>query len=231
MPDRGCNLDAIRAQHTSDLTHHIQQGQAWLAASNCGENTAMLSYAALELRLAIERLAIHYWTGLLDRPLTDEDLRDFESFSRGQRRIFAEAGHQQLIDAHFAFMRIVLNVLNVETPLCTPNMGELARHWQISSNCCHIAWTLGCNSMEVRSAAFEDLSTISGTLSVLVGGLGWPVLKDAEFMALRDRFVAGQALSDDVHAELKRRGIWAQVEYPDGRPSHFVGDPLPPDPA
>ena len=53
-----------------------------MSASGAGENTAALSHAAFELRLAVERLAAHYWATLLDRKPEEQDLREIESFKR-----------------------------------------------------------------------------------------------------------------------------------------------------
>jgi len=58
MPD-------VSIQHHPDLMHHVRQGETWLSVSAEGENSAALSYAAFELRFAVERIAIHYWAALL----------------------------------------------------------------------------------------------------------------------------------------------------------------------
>lgn len=87
MPDVGMH-------HQPQLAHHVRQGLAWLSASGNGENTAALSYAAFELRFAVERLVIHYWAALLDRKPEEQDLRDIQSFKRVERRIYELAGHR-----------------------------------------------------------------------------------------------------------------------------------------
>lgn len=107
----------VSTQHNPDLAHHVRQGIAWLSASAEGENTAALSYAAFELRFAIERLAVHYWRALLNRKPEEQDFRDIESFKRVERRIYALAGHQREIDAHFEFMRIVFGAMKIDAPL------------------------------------------------------------------------------------------------------------------
>src|SRR5512135_1231363 len=96
----------LSTQHNLDLAHHVRQGVTWLSMSSEGENTAALSYAAFELRFAIERLGVHYWAALLNRKPEEQDLRDIESFKRVERRIYELAGHQKEIDDHFEFMRI-----------------------------------------------------------------------------------------------------------------------------
>lgn len=67
----------IRTQHQPTLEHHVQQGDVWLAAGAGGENTAALSYAALEYRFAIERLGLHYLGTLLLREGHRYGLRTF----------------------------------------------------------------------------------------------------------------------------------------------------------
>lgn len=219
--------DAI-ASHQPDLSHHVRQGVAWLSVSEKGERTAALSYAAFELRVAVERIAIHYWAALLDRKLEEQDLRDIKSFKRVERRINELGGHQLEIDRHFSFMRIVLQSMKIDTPLHAPNIGLLSKHWHDCSELCHIAWPLSCASPEVRTAAFSSLTGIADTLSVYVQNLGWPILKDAAFADLRNRFTAGDATQDDVLAYLKNTGVWARAEFTDGRKPQFVGEPVPP---
>jgi hypothetical protein len=217
----------IRFNHLPDLSHHVQQGTAWLAASSDGQHTAALSYSALELRFAIERLTIHYWALLLDRQLTDDDLHDFESFNRGQNKIYGLAGHQKTIDAHFNFMRIVLRAIKVDMPLVTPQIGKLAKYWHDCSELCHISWTLSCSIPDEQQAAFASLSEVSSSLSELVASLGWPVLRDNAFVELRNRFVAGEAGAGEVTDYLACIGLWAQVVVLEDPHRRFVGEPLP----
>ena len=189
---------------------------------------AALSYAALELRFAVERLAIHYWASLLDRRPEEEDLRDIESFKRVERRIYELGGHQREIDEHFAFMRIVLGAIKIDAPFHTPNIGMLSKYWHECSEFCHIAWTLSCAAPEARTAAYAALTEIAGTLSDHVQSLGWPVLKDEAFVNLRNRFITGAATAEDVVAHLQRTGLWGRAEFTDGRAPQFVGEPLSP---
>lgn len=221
MPD-------VSTDHRPDLAHHVRQGVAWLSASEEGERTAALSYAAFELRFALERLAIHYWTALLDRKLEEQDLRDIGSFKQVERRIYELGGHQREIDGHFAFMRVVLGALTIDMTLHTPKIGVLSKQWHQCSELCHIAWPLSCAVPEARKAAFSALTEIVETLSLQMQSLGWPVLKDAMSVNLRNRFIAGDATTDDVLAHIKRTGLWARAEFNDGREPQFVGQPVPP---
>ena len=219
MPD-------VDTHHQPELAHHVRQGAAWLSASGEGENTAALSYAAFELRFAVERLAVHYWATLLDRKPEEQDLREIESFKRVERRIYELAGHQREIDGHFAFMRVVLGSMKIDAPFHTPQIGALSRYWHECSELCHITWPLSCTVPEVRTAAFSVLTEVAVVLSAHVQSLRWPVLKDAAFSELRARFIAGEATAEDVLAHVQRTGIYARAEYTDGRSPHFVGEPV-----
>ena len=106
----------LRTHHQTELGHHVLQGQTWLTESAEGENTAALSYAALELRFAAERLAVHYWRALLGRRPVEVELRDIASFKRIENRIYELAGHQKEIDGHFEFMRVILSAMKIDIP-------------------------------------------------------------------------------------------------------------------
>lgn len=218
----------VSIHHQPDLEHHVRQGEAWLSVCAEGENTAALSYAAFELRFAVERLAIHYWAILLDRRPEEKDLRDIESFKRVERRIYELGGHQPEIDGHFSFMRIVLGVLNIDMPLQTPKIGALSNYWRECSQFCHIAWPLSCAVPEARKTAYSVLTEIATALSAHVHSAGWPVIKDAAFINLRNKFIAGDANADDILAYVQRTGLWARDEFTDGRAPQFVGEPVPP---
>lgn len=219
----------IATSHQPGLGHHVSQGKAWLQVSAGGESTAALSYAALELRFAIERLAVHYWATLLNRRPETDELKDIESFKRLERRIYDLARHQREIDGQFKFMRVVLQALKIDEPLQTPSMGSLSRHWSTCSELCHITWPLGCSVPELRSTAYAELGKVANDLETHVTSMGWPQLHDPSFIDLRDRFVRGEVGDDDVRDALTKSGIWARVEYPDGREPHFFGEAIPPE--
>lgn len=220
MPD-------VSTHHQPDLAHHVRQGVAWLLVSAEGENTAALSYAAFELRFAVERLAIHYWATLLDRRVEKNDLSDIKSFKQVERRIYELGGHQREIDEHFSFMRIVLGAMKINAPFHTPKIGALSKYWHQCSELCHIAWPLSCAEPEVRKAAHSALTEIAEVIFDHVQSLGWPVLKDPTFTGLRNRFVAGEATAEDVLAHVQKTGLWARAEFADGRAPQFVGEPVP----
>jgi hypothetical protein len=224
-------VSAFAQVRSSDLKHHVNQGTAWMAESALGTNTVALSYAAFEFRLAIERLAVHYWAELLDRKLEEKDLRDIESFKRIEKRIYELGGHQKEINGHFEFMRVVLGLLKIPGDLPTPNLGQLSSYWHDCSKLCHIDWSLACGDLQFHAKVFAALQAIEKSLTEQVRGLvTWPKLPDGSFADLRNRFVAGGATADDVRAYLEQTGAWTRVVYKDGRPPEFVGEPIPPGP-
>lgn len=221
-------MGGVSTYHTSELDHHLRQGVAWLAESAGGNNTAALSYAALELRFAVERLAVHYWRTLLDRKLEEHDLRDLGSFKRIEQRIYELAGHQKQINGQFEFMRIILGAMNIDMSFQTPKIGELSSHWHTCSELCHIAWPLSSGVPELKIAAFKSLTAVSQSISEHVNSIGWPTIQDPAFSELRKQFIAGEVSPDDVLAHVRKIGVWASAEFPDGRPAQFVGDPIAP---
>jgi hypothetical protein len=222
-------MPQIATKHSPALSHHVDQALAWLDACAEGENTPALSYAALELRYAIERIAIHYWYALLDRPVTDDDLRDVASFKALEGRIYELAGHQRQIDAHFEFMRVFLSELKIEAPLDAPKIGRLSAAWHDCSEVCHVGWPMSSAVEGVAAATLTRLRQVLGMLQEYVASLGWPVLNDPSIVELRDKFVLGHATAEEVRKHMRKIGVWAKVEYLDGRPSEFIGEVVPPE--
>lgn len=216
--------------HNSALPHHVKQARGWLKKSNQGHRTAALSYAALEARYAIERLAVYYWVCLLNRPLTLAEAEQITTYKKLERRLYKLGGHQKQIDGTFAFMRAVLSVANISYNLPTPNLGKLSEAWQSCSEVCHVAWPLGCSAEGVAGETYTVLSNICALLDPLVEGeiLGWPVIEDAGFAALRDKFVAGKATAVDVKAYADKFGLWARIHDEQDRPVRFLGEAIPP---
>lgn len=221
-------MTEILLRHLNDPSHHIAQAFAWLDRCLEGEETAALSYAAFELRFGIERLAVHYWAILLNRKPEADDLYDIGSFKRIEKRIYQLAGHQNEIDGHFEFMRIVLAALKIDASFITPQIGKLSSFWHECSELCHIGWPLGSSVPEIRKTTFESLTSIAHQLSAQVASMGWPVIQDAAFCDLRNRFISGEALREDVLDYIQRTGLWARAEYPDGKAPHFIGEAVAP---
>ncbi len=222
-------MSALALSRTSNLRHHVDQGAIWLDKCDGGANTVALSYAAFEFRLAIERLAVHYWAQLLNRRPKAEDLYNIRSFERVRKRILELAGHQKEINKHFDFMQVVFDLLEINIRMVAPNVGQLHRHWKECSELCHIGWTLSCSVPELRTQSVKVMQETRETLLDLLNSQNaWPIIHDSAFANLRDQFVAGLATSADVRVYLEKTGLWTKLEYKDGRPSMFLGKAIPP---
>ncbi len=217
----------IRLQHGTGLDHHVIQGGAWLSQCAGGANTALLSYAALEFRLAIEKVAVFYWATLLNRPPEDKDMEVIGSFRHIQSKIYELGGNQLKINRHYDFMKIFMAAMKMDLPFHTPNIGLLQKHWSECSELCHVGWPLSCGALGIGELVFNQLVEVEKEVKLHVSSLGWPVLHDPMIIALRDRFVEGSAIDEDVVAYLRSVGLWARAEFPDGRPHQFVGQPVP----
>lgn len=222
---------AISLKISPDLGHHLRQARGWLAVSGVdGGNTAALAYAGFELRLAIERLAVHYWKDLLGRSIDEQDRAALRSFKAMEQRIYVLAGHQQHIDRHFEVARLLLSRLKLNpTSLPTPKLGELASFWHECSELCHILFSFASSQPELRAAALETLTTVADGLTPYMQGLGWPVISDPQFAALRDQYVKGAATLLEIEDFLKRTGLHARHVPADGSPPAAVGTPVAPE--
>jgi hypothetical protein len=210
--------------------HHVTQGTSWLERSEGGANTADLSYAAFEFRLAIEFLAVRHWAMLLGRKVEEHDLHDLQSFKQIEHRIYELAGHQRQINGHYEFMRVVLHLLRIDILLITPNVGQLSKFWHECSDLCHIGWTLDCSVSAHRQRAFQTMHEARKMVLEQTSGLAFypSIPAGSEFGKLRDQFTLGAASQDDVRGFLQSNGAWARIEFPHGRPSEFAGVPIPP---
>lgn len=219
---------SVETSHSPKLRHHLDQGQAWLRASSEGLHTSAISYAALELRFCIERLGFHYWRELLGEQLEVGDLASIGSFKKIKNRIYALAGQQQRINRHFALSRLLLGRLKVDLHLQTPDIGELSKFWHACSECCHIGWPLLSIDLDIRKTTYQELTAIAKSLASYVASLGWPKLSDPEFLQLRDRYIAGEIVDEQIIEYFNRVGLWAVATSANGTQAQFVGEAVPP---
>lgn len=221
-------MSDVKTRHDVSLAHHLEQGKSWLVQSANGVNTAALSYAALELRFAVERLAVHYWSTLLERPFEEKEVHDIRSFRALESHLYKLGGNQLQIDRHFRLIAILNDMLQLPVSLVTPKVSALRRAWQDCSELCHIAWPLlSCSAAEVGASAFKTLTDTAQLLTDYVQSASWPVTTEA-FGDLRTRFIGGTATEEDVRSELKRLGVYATFTPPNGI-AEFVGTAVPPE--
>lgn len=223
-------MDVIRSlTRQAAIGYHLAEGEAWLAASNNGEHTTPLAYAAFELRLEIERVALELLARM--QQLTADDWDTLQSFGRMEARIYQLEGHQRHLDRKIAFSNIMLEALQVPWRLQPINLGELRRAWHECSELCHITWSLIAATRAADSARqelFDGLSKVQAMLrSIVDRGIAWPRLEDPSFLELQERFINEQATKDEVLEWFGSHGLWARTVWPDGT-ADFTGISIPP---
>lgn len=225
-------MTKVALQHSPALTHHVGQAEAWLNVAESGKNTSALAYAALELRFAIERLAVHYWAGLIVGTESEAELMEIGGFKAIESRIYGLAGHQREINKRFEFVEIMSSMLGIPLPKGRPNLPVLRKHWHTCSEMCHIGWALACVSSEIATQSYKLLATVKSDLQDLVTGLtGWPVILDPSTKQLERNFIDGVATPEDVRSRLSASGLHAQyTAAPDAVPVS-VGTAVPPEPS
>jgi hypothetical protein len=230
---RALTMPPVSLTRHPGLDYHLAEAKAWLALARDGKASTPLAYAGFELRLAIERILLQYLYSSDPAGFRAEALR--LTGKKLENRIYKIAGHQREIDARIRLSEILFEMLGKPGTLARPNLGELARDWQYCSEFCHTGWTLRSSTMSEAEAgaAFKRLGEIAETLSAQVQQLvSMPRLNDPDFVELEKQFLAGQASEEDIRTFLRRRGVWARIERPDGS-AEFFGTAVPPagDPA
>ena len=213
----------------SQIGYHVAEAEAWLDACENGARTTLLAYAAFELRLEIERIAIELLARIRGDQLLAEDYAAIRSFDRMERRIYDLEGHQLELDRKVAFSNVLLEQLKVETRIQAINLGRLRRSWHESSELCHVSWSLladSPNQEAIIADKYRAMSEIRQFVRAIIDkGIGWPRIADPTFADLQERYATGTANDDDVRAWTRERGIYA-TESKSGV-TEFVGTPVP----
>jgi len=225
-------MDVVRSLTRSrQIGYHCAEAELWLAASNGGINTTPLSYAAFELRLEIERIAVEILIRIRGDRLLPEDVQSLGTFRRLEDRIYELAGHQRLIDRKVEFINLMLAALQLDQRMQRIHVGELKEAWHDCSKLCHIEWSLIADSpiaAAVAEEAFGVISEIQGRVRTIVDeGVSWFKLADASFAELQSRYAEGEVDDEYVRTWFSERGLWARITEPSGT-SKFVGVPIPP---
>jgi hypothetical protein len=225
-------MDVIRSRtRSAQIGYHLAEAEAWLAASSGGEHTTPLSYAAFELRLEIERVAVELLAKIRGDRLLPADVQTIRSFDRIEKRIYELEGHQRILDRKISLVNVMLEALQLEWRIQPIVVGHLRSAWQECSELCHVTWSLLVDSpagANLGREAFSSLSDIQQRLRSLVDrGIAWPQVSDPLFVEVQDRYIRGEIGDADVRAWFAERGLWGQVTHPDGS-NEFVGVPIPP---
>jgi len=218
----------LSLHHSRTLTHHIAQADAWLALSSDGMNTVPLGYAALELRYAIERLAVHYWAGLVAGTQDEAELLAIGSFNKIEARIYELAGHQRQIDRALAFAQLLCGLLGIVVPQGRPSMPTLRKHWHTCSEVCHIGWALVAPEAPVGVDTYKELrSAHADVLEMANGYNAMPRLNNPGLHALQRGYIEGTVSDDDVRSYVAREGLKAEYIPPGASAGTPIGKAIP----
>jgi hypothetical protein len=214
----------------SDIGYHLAEAEAWLAASEGGRRTTPLAYAAFELRLETERVALELLMRVRGDQLLREDVQTIRKFRRMQDRIYKLAGNQRVLDRKVAFYNVLLGAMQVPLRVHSVNLGELQRGWETCSAFCHIMFSLAAAipDSNVGEVGFKEVTDVQRFVrSVVDSGVTWPQVHHPGFVALQHKYARGEIGDADVLEWVRARGLWGQTVHPDGR-KEFFGVPIPP---
>lgn len=222
-------MTQLTLQQSPALAHHVKQASAWLVASDTGKNSVPLAYAAFELRFAIERLAVHYWAGLVVGTEAEAELLNIGAFKSIEGRIYELAGHQREINRSLDFIELMCSMVGITLPLGRPNLPALKKHWHSCSEMCHIGWALACIAPEVRVQSHAVLVKVATDLDEMLNGLlGLPKIQDAATKEIERAFVAGSITPDEAKRRLAERGLSAEFIRTRGDDPVPMGIAVPP---
>ena len=213
-----------------NIDYHYFEGKRWLSESHDGERSTALAYAAFEFRLALERIIFQYWYILKSDDLKDRDISDIRSFKTMQNRIYEISGYQKIINKKFEFARIPLEMLKIKPTLITPDFGKMHENWSDCSELCHIGWTLVADDKKILKEQYLILTNISTFLIDCINGIiSWSKIKDQPHKELEERFIKEEISADQVREELRKKGLWARMEFnSNDKPNEFIGEAVPP---
>lgn len=218
-------MNPLSRTRTPQIGYHIAEAEAWLAASEAGKQTTLLAYAALELRLEAERVALELLIHVgRDRMSSDTILEVARSFRHAGEKIYELEGHQRMIDRKVAFSNILTQAINAPHLVQAVNVGRLRAIWHGCSELCHIMWSFAAEAPDSGANAFSELSGFAGELrSIVDAGISWMSPGEGAVLELRDAFVRGTIGEAEVRAWIERVGLWGSIVGPDGRMNAVLG--------
>lgn len=229
MSNLDMQVPRLQPKRSMELDHHLQQAQAWLAVADRSKNTAVLCYAAFEIRLAVERICMEYYIKLVGSVKAKANPNGL-NFKAMKAQIFENAGNNKQIIDSFEFTRALLRVLNIAAKAPTPDMGRLSAIWHDCSEACHVFWNCGAATGKWPSSYTpqSDLEAYIAELEVFTDATAtWMRVQDASFEALQVKFTAERMSDEELKHELSKNGAFAVIERSDGT-KQFVGTPIPP---
>lgn len=225
-------MDIVQSlTRNSRIGYHLAEAESWLAASGGGAHSTPLAYAAFELRLETERIALELVVRIRGSTLAPTDLAAIREFKKIENRIYELEGHQLTLNRKIALINATLEALEIDWRVQSINLGSLRDGWHKCSDLCHVTFSLLADSTEsarIVADAYQNLCGIQRYLREIVdGGISWPQIADSAFVDLQARYVRGDIDDEAVRSWFKGRGLWAQKLLPDGS-MHFEGVAIPP---
>ena len=195
-----------------ELGHHVSQARAWLDAVENRKNSAFVSYAAFEIRLAVERICMQYYVKLIENKTAKLNPSKLQSFKSMQKEITRIVGKQDIINKQFEFARTVLKLLGINISMPTPNFERLIKIWADCSDPCHISWNL----IEASGKEFPnfdpvaDLTAYANELDTYIAATAyWFQIHDNGLANLRNRFECGENIKAELNEYLQKTGMKA----------------------
>lgn len=212
------------------IDHHIKQGNTWIKMSDSGKNTAALSYAAFEFRLAIEHIMLFYWIMEQDEESRIKNKGDISEFAKMRNRIRKIRGNNKILWRQRKFTMLILKSLKIDGKFHLPEFGEFDRNYQICSDLCHIEWTVYSTDFDVQEKYYEKIYSVGEFCMKCVSGL-FSLLREGEnkrFNEIREKYVLEEIGDDEVLEYIKENGLFMVASYTDGRAAEFVGEAVQP---
>jgi hypothetical protein len=225
-------MEPLSLDRQLGMMHFVSQARAWLERSEEGRHAIPLSYAAFELRLAVERICMEYYVKILGSEESKKNQHELGSFKKMKARIFSVAGHQSEINKHFEFTRCIFEALRIEVPVSTPNLGRLSAIWHECSEPCHIFWNIA-ESREVFDAVtvedpkytpYADLVGYAEELaSIASSTITWMQVMNPDLVKLMKALEPTENCAQAVRDHFANEGLHAVFHPGDGSPSFSVG--------
>lgn len=188
---------------------HAVRASRWLHDFRNRPSQMALVYAAVELRLEIERLIIEVLrvvgTGALERGAFQESIA---SLSGIEAKIYALQGRQREIDSKVQFLNLFEQAIGGSRVYPALQVGQLRRMWHEVSEYCHVQWTLRFEQEHIQAVAVHTIERNLGIVEDLVRQKpGWIDFSGDALPALMRSYVEGTITASHVQESVREMGI------------------------
>ena len=223
-------VDTISLDRNIEMSHFISQARGWLGKSEEGKHSVAISYAAFEIRLAVERICMQYYVKLVGAKEAKENPNDLGSFKKMKAKIFSVAGHQKEINNQFKFTRCLFKVLNIKAVVPTPDLGRLSAIWHDCSEACHIFWNVA-EATEYEQGAYNpflDLVAYADELEQIANStIAWLTSINPQMQEIMEKLEGVEDCEKLIREHFSKEGLWAKYVPADGSLGYFVGEFIP----